>query len=115
MLTKNEFYEQLHVLFNERAVKRYGFIIVRVDPETLDLRGEYDIIPIFPPLNIRKDKYNETSYYEYKKVWEKNKKMKYVGYADDAIVYGETKEKVIEKLKELSCSVDEYEVKEWQN
>lgn len=41
--------------------------------------------------------------------------MKYVGYADDAIVYGETKEKVIEKLKELSSSVDEYEVKEWQN
>ena len=36
--------------------------------------------------------------------------MKYVGYADDAIVYGETKEKVIEKLKELSSSVDESEI-----
>lgn len=111
MLTKNEFYEQL----NERAVKQYGFIIVRVDPETLDLRGEYDIIPILPPFNFRLDTIDETAYDEYKKVCEKIKKMKYVGYADDAIVYGETKEKVIEKLKELSGSVDEYEVKEWQN
>ena len=111
MLTKNEFYEQL----NERAVKQFGVIIVRVDPETLELRGEYDIIPIFPPFNFRLVKFDETAYDEYKKVCEKIKKMKYVGYADDAIVYGETKEKVIEKLKELSCSVDEYEVKEWQN
>ena len=111
MLTKNEFYEQL----NERAVKQYGFIIVRVDPETLDLRGEYDIIPILPPFNFRLATIDETAYDEYKKVCEKIKKMKYVGYADDAIVYGETKEKVIEKLKELSGSVDEYEVKEWQN
>ena len=111
MLTKNEFYEQL----NERAVKQYGFIIVRVDPETLELRGEYDIIPIFPPFHVNLVKIDETAYDEYKKVCEKIKKMKYVGYADDAIVYGETKEKVIEKLKELSGSVDEYEVKEWQN
>ena len=110
MLTKNEFYEQLHVLFNERAIKQYGFIIVRVDPETLDLRGEYDIIPIFPPFNFRLVKFDETAYDEYKKVCEKIKKMKYVGYADDAIVYGETKEKVIEKLKELSGSVDESEI-----
>ena len=111
MLTKNEFYEQL----NERSVKQYGFIIGRVDPETLELRGEYDIIPIFPPFHVNLVKIDETAYDEYKKVCEKIKKMKYVGYADDAIVYGETKEKVIEKLKELSSSVDEYEVKEWQN
>ena len=111
MLTKNEFYEQL----NERAVKQFGVIIVRVDPETLELRGEYDIIPIFPPFNFRLFTIDETAYDEYKKVCEKIKKMKYVGYADDAIVYGETKEKVIEKLKELSGSVDGYEVKEWQN
>ena len=111
MLTKNEFYEQL----NERAVKQYGFIIGRVDPETLELRGEYDIIPIFPPFHVNLVKIDETAYDEYKKVCEKIKKMKYVGYADDAIVYGETKEKVIEKLKEWSGSVDEYEVKEWQN
>ena len=111
MLTKNEFYEQL----NERAVKQFGFIWGRVDPETLELRGEYDIIPILPPFNVKLVTIDETAYDEYKKVCEKIKKMKYVGYADDAIVYGETKEKVIEKLKELSSSVDEYEVKEWQN
>ena len=111
MLTKNEFYEQL----NKRGVKQFGFIWGRVDPETLDLRGEYDIIPILPPFNFRLVTIDETAYDEYKKVCEKIKKMKYVGYADDAIVYGETKEKVIEKLKELSGSVDGYEVKEWQN
>ena len=106
MLTKNEFYEQL----NERAVKQYGFIIGRVDPETLELRGEYDIIPILPPFHVNLVKIDETAYDEYKKVCEKIKKMKYVGYADDAIVYGETKEKVIEKLKELYSSVDESEI-----
>ena len=79
------------------------------------MRGEYDIIPILQPFNLRLVTIDETAYDEYKKVCEKIKKMKYVGYADDAIVYGETKEKVIEKLKELSSSVDEYEVKEWQN
>ena len=78
------------------------------------MRGEYDIIPILPPFHVNLVKIDETAYDEYKKVCEKIKKMKYVGYADDAIVYGETKEKVIEKLKELYSSVDECKNK-WYN
>lgn len=108
MLTENEFYEQA----KERAINKGG-IKARIDPETLELREEYDVFPVYPDFVI--DYVNPGEAYDaYKKVCEEIKKMKYVGYAYDITAYGKTREDVVDTLKYVSNG-SEYEVKAWQN
>lgn len=109
MLTEKEFYEQA----KERAINSGGCIKARIDPETLELRGEYDVFPVYPDFGIGYVK-PEESYDAYKKVCEEIKKMKYVGYAYDITVYGKTREDVANELKYVSNG-SEYEVRAWQN
>lgn len=108
MLTEKEFYEQA----KERAINKGG-IKARIDPETLELRGEYDVFPVYPDFGIDYVK-PEEAYDAYKKVCEEIKKMKYVGYAYDITAYGKTREDVVDTLKYVSNG-SEYEVKAWQN
>lgn len=109
MLTEKEFYEQA----KERAINNGGGIQARIDPETLELRGEYDVFPVYPDFGINYVK-PEEAYDAYKKVCEEIKKMKYVGYAYDITAYGKTREDVVDTLKYVSNG-SEYEVKAWQN
>lgn len=108
MLTEKEFYEQA----KERAINKGG-IKARIDPETLELREEYDVFPVYPDFGIDYVK-PEEAYDAYKKVCEEIKKMKYVGYADDITVYGKTREDVVDVLNHVSNG-SEYEVRACQN
>lgn len=110
MLAKEEFIKQAE---ERKLEENDGSFTVRINPESLNIREQFDVCPVDPDYSFSFQDFNDKLYEAYKDICEEISELKYVGFADDCTAYGETEEEVIERLHKLDNAIDQssYEIK----